>query len=117
MSRSPLVLHLGASASVAVGVPSTDHLTSFVRSALEETGRNSTSLWAPLPIRAEARVDFLFAALNEAHGNVNFEQVLHALEVLASLGRSWKPSTAKSHRVIEGPLCDGPRGDMEECFS
>lgn len=111
-----LTVFVAAGSSFAFGIPGTASLTTSVLSSMRDAEIAQQALLPPLS-SGTTRTDLLFAHLQRSFGPAtNFEHLLHALEALASLIRTWSPSTAPKYKIVEGVLCGGPHGVLAPCF-
>ena len=99
MNKEPILVFLGAGASIDLGMPSTNNLTDRVFEATRTVGPDFEE------DPQFHRTQLLRAALTKAYGaNHHFEQALHALESIESLKRSWRNNTSSQHRVFESSI-------------
>lgn len=113
-TKPALLLLLGAGASMDCGVPGTMDLTKGVWQAIEDaTAQRSAHLWSGDTSQPQR----LRSVLDQAYPPAaTFEHVLHALEALASLSRTWQPGTASMNRMVEGVVTGGMRSHLVPCY-
>ena len=116
--RPPLVVFLAAGASMDLGYPGTWPLTEAILDAIRAATRDLVTpdglipggFDAPVPDRA------VWEALQQQNPSANFETLMHALEAIRSLRRSWRDSTSARFRVVEAALTSGPPFGLLSAF-
>lgn len=112
-AKPKLTVLLGAGSSVSFGLPGTGDLTTRVFDALKQAEQTPLLSSTVGPDRTELLHEHLKSALGSA---LNFEHVLHALEAIQSLDRTWRAGTRHDYKIIEGILAGGPAGPVTSCF-
>ena len=110
LCKRRLSIIVGAGGSVEVGVPSTDRLTKTISAATQES-----EITLPSGQRSKQYLLELHNQLAKYYKSLNFEHLLHALEGVESLQRSWDPQTVDQYRIVESALCKEPRPEFK-CF-
>jgi hypothetical protein len=99
--RPPLLVLLGAGASLDLGVPSTWQLTTNITLGL------SAPTGYPDQTIAGTYAQALLEALAQTYVTPNFEHIAHGLEALSALRRSLDPTTVPEFRIVEAALTAG----------
>jgi hypothetical protein len=111
MPKNRLTILVGSGASVGIGVPDTRTATELVVSDPpdELTARSREQTWI---LRQTLGV------LQQVYKTppANFEHLLHALEALVTLERSWRPDAKDAGRTIWSVLAGGPRSELLPLF-
>ena len=101
-----LVAVIGAGASIELGAPGTQQITSYLNGQAQNfpAGGNALVLGA------------IQAALAAHTPSPNFEHVLHTIEAILSLMRSWRVGTVPRFKVVEALLTAGPNPAVTALF-
>ena len=111
--KPSLTVFLAAGCSLSFGVPNTKTLTDAVIDAI----RDAEALLPPPLTSKPTRTDLLWDHLKGSYGpNANFEHVLHSLESMDSLIRTWQATLPSRYLTVEGVLCCSPVGSLLDCF-
>jgi hypothetical protein len=105
-----LTVLVGAGGSLELDVASTPAVTEALLS------RDPSEATEKFLREQKQTLRAVFKTLEGHYKTPNFEHLLHALECIISLKRSWRSSTAEKFRVLYAHLCAGPRGEFVPIF-